>query len=265
MRLLLCLSASQQHTSVCTIKILLDLDWFHLYLPRARENTQEFLFLSSVDPVPLVRTVSRHWHLSKKELTWGINLLAIQLAKLSGFSPIITTASLKHADYLKSIGATHVIDRSVSAPNLVSEISGITKNGPIKYALDPISLPDTQQTSYDILGKGGKLAIFLPPAAKTTQEKEIYHIYALLRDPSNIELLESLLHDNLERLLKEGAITVSRSGKIYFVYLLTDGELQPNQVEVLPNGLAGIQEGLNRLEANQVSRLKLVVHPQETA
>ena len=65
--------------------------------------------------------------------------------------------------------------------------------------------------------------------------------------------------------MKEGAIKVSRSGKFLFVYLLTDGELQPNRVEVLPNGLGGIQEGLNRLEANQVSRLKLVVHPQETA
>ncbi|HEV7737525.1 MAG TPA: hypothetical protein VGO47_09170, partial [Chlamydiales bacterium] len=36
---------------------------------------------------------------------------AIQLAKLSGFSPIATTASTHHTDYLKSLGATHVIDR----------------------------------------------------------------------------------------------------------------------------------------------------------
>ena len=36
----------------------------------------------------------------------------IQLAKLSGFSPIITTSSLAHADYLKSLGATYVLDRN---------------------------------------------------------------------------------------------------------------------------------------------------------
>ncbi|KAG8213339.1 chaperonin 10-like protein [Butyriboletus roseoflavus] len=31
----------------------------------------------------------------------------IQLAKMSGFSPIITTAALKHTEYLKGLGATH--------------------------------------------------------------------------------------------------------------------------------------------------------------
>jgi NADPH:quinone reductase-like Zn-dependent oxidoreductase len=182
----------------------------------------ESRFLSSVDPVLLAKMVSCHWHMSKKEFTRSINLSAIQLAKLSGFSPIITTASLKHGEYLKSIGATHVIDRSISASNLVSEISRITQNVPIKYAVDSISLPDTQQTAYDLLGEGGKLAIFRPPAAKTTEEKEIFYIYGLLREPSNIELLESLLHDNLERLLKEGAIKVSHSRKCPPVYLLTD-------------------------------------------
>ena len=139
--------------------------------------------------------------------------LAIQLAKLSGFSPIITTASLKHTEYLKSIGATHVIDRNISASNLAKEISGITQNEPIRYALDSISLPDTQQTVYDLLGKGGKLALLLPPSAKTTEDKEILHVFGVLRDPANIELLESLYHDNLERLLKEGAIKVSHSRK----------------------------------------------------
>ena len=39
--------------------------------------------------------------------------LAIQLAKLSGVSPIIITASLKSAELLKSYGATHVLDRSL--------------------------------------------------------------------------------------------------------------------------------------------------------
>ena len=41
--------------------------------------------------------------------------------------------------------------------------------------------------------------------------------------------------------------------------------LQPNKVEVLPNGLAGIPDGLRRLQDNKVSGTKLVAHPQETA
>ena len=171
----------------------------------------EIPFLSSVDPVPLARMVSRHLHLSKTEFSCSINLSAIQLAKLSGFSPIITTAPLKHAEYLKSIGATHVIDRSISASALVSEISGITQHVPIEYAVDSISLPDTQQAAYDLLGQGGRLVIFLPLAVKTTQEKDVISVTGMLRDPPNIELLETFYHDNLERLLKEGALKVSHT------------------------------------------------------
>ena len=40
---------------------------------------------------------------------------------------------------------------------------------------------------------------------------------------------------------------------------------QPNKVEVLPNGLAGIPDGLDRMEQNKVSATKLIAHPQETA
>ena len=82
---------------------------------------------------------------------------------------------------------------------------------PIKYAVDSISLPDTQQTAYDVLHQGGKLAIFLAPAVKTTKEKDVVSVMGLLRDPANIELLETFYHDNFERLLKEGAIKVSLS------------------------------------------------------
>ena len=86
---------------------------------------------------------------------------------------------------------------------------------PIKYALDSISLPETQQTVFNLLGKGGKLAVFLPPAVKNTEDKEVFYIFGVLRGPANIELLELLYHDNLERLLKEGAIKVSRGCKCH--------------------------------------------------
>jgi NADPH:quinone reductase-like Zn-dependent oxidoreductase len=50
----------------------------------------------------------------------SVGQFAIQLAKLSGFSPIITTSSKKHTDFLKSLGATHVVDRA--SINLASDI-----------------------------------------------------------------------------------------------------------------------------------------------
>ena len=98
----------------------------------------------------------------------------------------------------------------------------MTQNVPIKYAVDSISLPDTQQAAYDLLGQGGKLVIFLPPAAKTTKEKDIVPVAGFLRSPPNIELLETFYHDNLERLLKEGAIKVSYSCKCPSVNFIFD-------------------------------------------
>lgn len=40
--------------------------------------------------------------------------------------------------------------------------------------------------------------------------------------------------------------------------------IQPNEIEVVPGGLAGIVGGLERLKQNKVSGKKLVVRPQET-
>ena len=133
---------------------------------------------------------------------------AIQLAKLSGFSPIITTSSLHHADYLKTLGATHVVDRKVSSADLASEVNAITQNVPIKYVVDSISTADTQQSGYDLLASGGKLVIFLPIAVKKTDDKEVFHVLGTSAHPANAKLLESLYHDNLERLLREGDIKV---------------------------------------------------------
>ncbi|CCM06348.1 uncharacterized protein FIBRA_08605 [Fibroporia radiculosa] len=45
---------------------------------------------------------------------------------------------------------------------------------------------------------------------------------------------------------------------------LEEGSIKPNRVEILPNGLGGIANGLERL-GKGVSNVKLVALPQETA
>ena len=79
---------------------------------------------------------------------------------------------------------------------------------PIKYVVDSISTADTQQSGYDLLASGGKLVIFLPIAVKKTDDKEVFHVLGTSAHPANAKLLESLYHDNLERLLREGDIKV---------------------------------------------------------
>ena len=86
---------------------------------------------------------------------------AIQLAKLSGFSPIITTASIKHATALEGLGADVVLSRELSTNELKQEISKHTSK-PIKFIYDAISVESTQRTAVDILAPNGALVTTLP-------------------------------------------------------------------------------------------------------
>ncbi|TFK71494.1 GroES-like protein [Pluteus cervinus] len=174
----------------------------------------------------------------------SVGQFGIQLAKASGFSPIITTASLKHAEYLKSLGATHIIDRKVPLSSLASEAAKITDK-PIPFAFDSISSAETQQASYDLLADGGKLSIVLVKSVteKEGNGKEVFHVVGVRNNPVHRELLVDAYK--------------------YWSDWAKTGLLQPSRVEVLPGGLAGIEPGLRKLENDQVSGIKLVAHPQD--
>ena len=85
----------------------------------------------------------------------------IQLAKMSGFSPIITTAALKHTEYLKGLGATHVIDRYLSFAGLQHALARIT-SAPINVIYDTVSIRETQEGAWALLGPQGRLVLTLP-------------------------------------------------------------------------------------------------------
>ncbi|KAI0342588.1 medium-chain dehydrogenase/reductase like protein [Trametopsis cervina] len=167
---------------------------------------------------------------------------AIQFAKLSGFSPIITTASKHNEAFVKSLGATHIVDRNEPLPQTVQSIT----SEPIKIIYDAISLKDTQNDAYDILAPGGTLVLVEDLAideSKLTKDKELVAAYGTVYDP-NQRALGVSLYKNLTAMLESG-------------------ELKPNNVEVVPNGLAGIPDALEKLKAGKVSASKLVAHPQE--
>jgi NADPH:quinone reductase-like Zn-dependent oxidoreductase len=176
----------------------------------------------------------------------SVGQLVLQFAKLSGFSPIITTASLKHTEFLKSLGATNVLDRNLPTSELIAEVKNITGNKPIKVVYDAISSASTQQQGIDLLAVGGQMVTVLPHAVKIPEDKTVLAALGLLKLPHNVELLQTLYHDKLSGFLEKGII-------------------KANNVEVLPDGLNGIAGGLARMEADQVSGLKLVALPQETA
>lgn len=95
---------------------------------------------------------------------------AIQLAKLSGFSPIITTANPAHEKELKALGATDVIDRHLSEEKFRAAVQRITQQ-PIGIAYDVIASLGTQQAAWSVVAQGGTLVVTLKPVVKEDEGK----------------------------------------------------------------------------------------------
>lgn len=132
-------------------------------------------------------------------------LAALQLARLSGFSPIIVTASLRHAEYLKSLGATHVIDRYLPAASLQTTIANITAE-PLETIFDAVAVPETQNIAQDLLALGGCLVLSLPPTVTVTSNKRIVMALGQVNDPAENHAFGVSLYKALPSLLAEGAI-----------------------------------------------------------
>ncbi|KAM5538086.1 hypothetical protein V8D89_008283 [Ganoderma adspersum] len=171
----------------------------------------------------------------------------IQFARLSGFSPIITTASLHNAPFLKSIGATHVLNRTLPSEQLIAEATKLA-GGPFGLVYDAISTPDTLGVAYALTAQGGSLVVVIPGEELATKAKEdgkhVYMANGLFVVPANHDIGRTLL-DALPSLLESG-------------------DIKPNRTEILPGGLNGVVGGLERLKNNQVSGVKLVVRPGDT-
>ncbi|KAI0707035.1 GroES-like protein [Earliella scabrosa] len=181
----------------------------------------------------------------------SVGQYAIQIAKLAGFSQIITTASPRNTSLLTSLGATHVLDRALPPATILAELPKLTGGKPLEFVYDAVSLEDTQAFAYQVVAPGGRLVIVLPdviPAELKKQEgsaeKKVVHVFGSVHYPF-----------------------CRKAGEEMYKRLtgwLADGVIKPNKVEILPGGLAGIPDGLARLEAFKVSGTKLIARPQET-
>ncbi|CAE7124709.1 unnamed protein product [Rhizoctonia solani] len=92
----------------------------------------------------------------------SVGQFGLQLARIAGFSPIVTTASAQHTGFLKSLGATHVFDRNVDAKTIQSVFSV-----PVSLVVDSISVDSTQSLAFDVLTTpspvpGAHISIVLP-------------------------------------------------------------------------------------------------------
>ncbi|KAJ4478395.1 chaperonin 10-like protein [Lentinula aciculospora] len=179
----------------------------------------------------------------------SVGQYAIQIFKYLGFGTIITYASARHSDFLKSLGATHVIDRTeVPLPALSETVKTVTPL-PIKNIYVAIvAVPDALEAGYACLAHGGQMATAHPappkPADAEATGRKIYGVFASTKIEPNIEF-GTAMWKNLPKLVEEGTI-------------------KPNRIEMLPSGLAVVPDALLRFMTGGVSGVKLVVNPQDT-
>jgi NADPH:quinone reductase-like Zn-dependent oxidoreductase len=176
-------------------------------------------------------------------LIWGggavTGQFATQLAAKAGI-PVIVVGSLRTADLLKKLGATHVVSRDgKSDEDIVAEVRAISQ-GRISRAIDlvgektvPLCL---QCMSSDTPGT-------LAPLAMMAKDQSIPENVAV----ANVEMKRFVL---------------DKSSKIYsqeLNRLLADGQIELPEMEIIPGGLSKVEEGLERLKAGTANGKKLVV------
>ncbi|KAK1215687.1 hypothetical protein PQX77_021692 [Marasmius sp. AFHP31] len=177
--------------------------------------------------------------------TTSVGQYAIQLlSKVLGFTTVIAYASATQTDHLKSLGATHVLDRhSVPVNDLSSAINEIT-HAPLKFVFDAHGGDEARQVGFSLLGEGGRVCcVNSRLAEKKENGKREFGVLGIVHLPSHraagVEVMRKL-----EKWVEEGVII-------------------PNRIHELPVGLDKIVDGLAIVKGGKAGGAKVVGHPED--
>lgn len=182
-------------------------------------------------------------------LVWGgssgVGSYVIQLAKIAGFKKIIAVSSLKHEEFLKGIGATHVLDRYKGLEELKTELKEILPAG-LQIGVDVVgkSTSDNVIEFLNIEKKSSKT--FVGVVSKPSKDLDA----ELLKDVTLKEVLIKKFHENVTH----GQSIVRVTSK-----LLESGQIKSQKNLKLYQGFEGITTGLQDLEKYGASNEKYVV------
>ncbi|EHK41521.1 uncharacterized protein TrAtP1_005021 [Trichoderma atroviride] len=180
---------------------------------------------------------------------WGI-----QFAKLSGYK-VITTASPRNFDYLKSLGADAVFD--YNSPTVVGDIIAAA-GGELALVWDCISEGESYKIgAASISPKGGKLGVLLPVnldevhAINPNIETAVTMAYSVFGKPFSRGLSSEGSPEDNEFAKKFRDVAEP---------LLREGKLKAPRIEVNRggSGLEGVLVGLEELRQGKVSASKLI-------
>ncbi len=184
----------------------------------------------------------------------SVGQYAIQFAKLSGFDQIVTSSSASHFDFLKSLGATTVLDRS-EATTAEAFVKAIPSDSSVDFVYDTISSPSTQLLGVQILQalKGGKVLVVMPAdekAVKQSEEKD-------LPDTSVVAILGIGSHPEY-RYISE-PLAAHLGGENGYV---AKGDVTLNRPMVIEGGLNAVEKAL-KANKDGVSGVKVIIRPNE--
>ncbi|PFH46263.1 hypothetical protein AMATHDRAFT_70233 [Amanita thiersii Skay4041] len=187
---------------------------------------------------------------------------AIQLLHHAGYKNIIATASPRHHESLRSMGATHVFD--YNSERLEAEVAAaVGGEGKVPLVLDGVTAEATIKKIAGLVSPNGKVALLLPikEGDKVTVHTSQGGMYQELRPdrtpmPEGVKVIgvkTFFYHE--DEYLKENLMP-----KI-LPQLLEAGVIRPVRVRLMDKGsfLERVEEGLELLRTNKVSGEKVVV------
>ncbi|KAF5334849.1 hypothetical protein D9758_014284 [Tetrapyrgos nigripes] len=198
-------------------------------------------------------------------LVWSgsssVGHFTIQLAKLGGMR-VIATASPKHFDRLKALGADEVFD--YRDPEVVKKIRAYT-NEKLRNAVDCISEGSTVPLVAECLSaEGGTISGVLPlpeevQATIKDQWPQVEFIWS-----SAYELFGRPFDFPIGSEAKPERAEFSKKYSKIFERFVAEGQIVPAPIKLFPKGLADVQEGFEYFKSGKVSGEKLVFRIADT-
>ncbi|KAF8533947.1 chaperonin 10-like protein [Trichophaea hybrida] len=195
-------------------------------------------------------------------LIWGgsstMGSMALQFAKASGVSPIITTASSRNFDLVKSLGADFVVD--YNDPEFAKKVKEYTGNK-LSKAFDGYSHGDSAEKITECMGEKGGTVVCLNPThsdkLRPDVKYEFLNSFMVFGNPFTIFSYEIPAVPAIKDFIGNWFDSVA-------VPLLNAGKIKPHRTKVMPGGLNSVKAGWELYRDGKVSGEKLIYRIADT-
>lgn len=201
-----------------------------------------------------------------------VGAMAVKLARLPGVRPLLCVAGRGKTfveGLLDKDAGDVFVDYREGDDAVVQALGGALDGRTCTYAFDAVSTGSSYANLARVLAPAGRLTMVLPGKLDEGGLEEIEVSYAMAgslwkRLQPRAEGRAPSKHVANLGILEDGSI-FAQGMSLYVAELLAQGRLQGHPYEVLPGGLGGLEDALNRLKAGQNSAVKYVVRVGETA